>query len=1244
MSMPYPVQSLLRCGAILMCFVGYILTVEGQTTSNNQAFIENKGQWPDGIKFKADVPNGMILIYNSKVSYFLKDFQETDPHDHIATHFNHNQTFTRIDVEFEGANKNALIKTKNQSITNYNYYLGEKKNWAENCKAFQTISFQNLYKDIDLEFYFNKNGSLKYDLILQPGANPAEIKFKYSKNTELHIEDGCSFISANSHSIMENRPVSYAINSSGRNIPVQCQFKLNSKNEIGFEINDHNPSQKVVIDPELVFSTFSGAGSDNFGYTACFDDLGSLYSGGIVFGQSFPETNGSSFSGGSTDMAILKYTEDGSNLHYATFIGGSSEDSPHSLVVNNQRELVIMGSTGSPNYPVSDNAYDQTFNGGESFAIFGGYTGADIVVTKLNQNGNISASTYVGGSGNDGILKMNAVGNYINDLITNYGDYQRGDVIIDSLDNIYVASSTESSDFPITSSIQPEHLGGNSDAIIFSLNSDLNEMRWSTFLGGSQDDAAHSIKINSYGDILVGGGTTSSNFPVTLNTHKSNFQGIVDGFITRMSVENDSIINSTFLGTVAYDQVYFIDVDDDNNVYATGQTHGNYPVSSGAYVKHNSAQFIHKFDSSLTNTKFSTVFGSGTRSINISPTAFLANDCENIFLSGWGGNINSNNGSTARSIGNTFGMAVTEDAIMNVTDGSDFYLLVLSADGSELMYASYFGAKNTPGDHVDGGTSRFDKQGIIYQSVCTCGSSGDDFPTTSGAWSTTNGARCNNASFKFDLASLQAGFSTNSLSGLDPGLTSGCTPLEIVFTNTSVGGLEFFWNLGDGTTSTDSLQVIHTYELPGEYEVTLLVLDETTCKVQDIETKIISVFDDEVSITDSLTICQSEQIMLEATGGSDYLWSPSTGLNDTLISNPIANPDTTTMYTVQITTPNGCEKELSVNVEVTASLKAQLSTNNPDGTDPGLNSGCVPLTVSFANLSTNYASYLWDFGDGNTNTENQDTVIHTYEVPGTYNVTLTVKNDTTCTTEEIASEIIQVFDDPVSISPEAIICESENTQLIATGGQTYTWTPTTGLDDPNSATPTASPNSTTEYGVEIITDNGCVQHLFTNVIVIPEVENPFLIEPVVKNCNSITYQFIENLPDYEGNYHWDFGDGTSSTDRNPQHQYENSGIYTISLDLDHDCLSDYTQEVNHGEIFIPNAFSPNGDGYNDYFVINSELSVDLTIIDRNGKELYQSNNYSNDWGGDNLPAGTYYYIAKFSENSDSCKGWIQLLK
>ena len=315
--------------------------------------------------------------------------------------------------------------------------------------------------------------------------------------------------------------------------------------------------------------------------------------------------------------------------------------------------------------------------------------------------------------------------------------FRSGDIISDSGGNIFVSTVTSSADFPVVNGFDLSYNGGSTDALIMKLTNDLSQVLWASFLGGSQVDASHTIQVDKNGDLFIGGGTTSLDFPTLAGAYQTTHAGNADGWISKMAGDGSSILNSTFTGTALFNQVYFLDLDQQENVYVYGQTEGAFPVTANVYKTANSGQFLQKFDNSLSALIFSTVFGSGIGIPNISPTAFLVNDCNNIYLSGWGGIVNSAEGFWPS---NTNGMAVTADAFQSTTSGSDFYLMVLSGDATQLLYATYLGG-TTSRTHLDGGTCRFDKSGVVYHAVCAgCAAfngngnrPSSDFPTSTDA-------------------------------------------------------------------------------------------------------------------------------------------------------------------------------------------------------------------------------------------------------------------------------------------------------------------------------------------------------------------------------------------------------------------------------------------------------------------------------------------------------------------------------
>ncbi len=723
--------------------------------------IENKGQWEKEVLFRAAIPGGYLFITSNSLVYSLYDEKAI----HAYTHSESSNTIIKGHVyktTFTGANSIPGIIKQQPSAESYNFFIGsDQARWAANCKAYQTIVLQNIYNGIDMQLEA-MGDYLKVSFIVKPFANPNLIKVKYEGTDKLELRNKAIEALTTVALIKEQEPVSFQY-VNGEKYPLQSEYVLNT-DTISYKLGQYNHSLPLVIDPDIIFGTFSGSVADNFGFTATFDNDANGFAGGTVYSTGFPATTGAyqfNYAGGVTefgmtgrDVGILKFSSDGKSLLYCTYLGGSGNEQPHSLICNPAGELFILGTTSSANFPTSANAYDKTYNGN-----------TDIFVSRLSSNGQVlQASTFFGGSLSDGI---NGTIFYNNDysfsaapLEFNYGDKHRGEILIDTNSgSVYVASSTYSTvadGFPIVNGFQTTH-GGLQDACIFKMNANLSVLDFSTYLGGSGHDAGYGLNFDVFKNVYVCGGSTSTNIGPASGAYVHH--GGVDGFIARISSAGSNLMKLLFLGTGVYDQAYFVQVDTKGQVYTTGQTASStFPVKGTTYRVPGAKQFITVFNRNLDSIVVSTTFGSSASSgPNISPSAFLVDICNRVYVSGWGGTTNNSfNGTT----GQTTGMPVTTNAFQKTTDGADFYLIVLSPDLQSLAYATFLGGVQGFGDHVDGGTSRFDRRSVVYQSACAGCGGFSDFPTTAGAWSRINKGKrpsdptqggCNNALFKMNL-------------------------------------------------------------------------------------------------------------------------------------------------------------------------------------------------------------------------------------------------------------------------------------------------------------------------------------------------------------------------------------------------------------------------------------------------------------------------------------------------------------
>ena len=984
-------------------------------------FVENRGQWAGDFRYRAKVHRGTAVFLEPQGFTFSMARVASDGHRHDRTPLPESAPAHAWKVRFLEAAPDATFVPETPLPHYYNFFLGaDSSRWKTGIYPAAGIRYQALYPGIDLQAVFEKD-RFKYSFYLTPGADPARIRLQYDGINGLKKSaTGALLVKTSLGDVTETAPVAWQTTATGRE-NVRCNYAI-SGNVVSFVFPDgYDRSLPLVIDPTVVFATFSGATADSWGFTATYDDLGSFYGAGIVNqvpGESYPTTTGAfqaTYGGGATnsgmsnlystypcDIAISKFNAAGNTLLYGTYIGGSNNEQPHSMVVDSAGNLFVAGRTYSSDYPVLAGSYDNSFNGL-----------ADMVITKLNPMGTaLLGSTFLGGSGADGVNIQATPPNSTSALMYNYGDDARSEIIVDKAGNVYLAANTQSIDFPLQNPLQST-LSGVQDAVICKLDGTLSSLLWSTYYGGSGNDAAYVLTFDTAQQFLyVGGGTTSANFPMPPGGYQSSYSGgRADGFVLRF--QNGGAypaLNGSFIGQNDYDQVFGLQTDYDNKIYLMGQTlGGNFPVTPGVYSNPGSTQFILQMDSLLQNNLVSTVIGNGPASgPNISPVAFLVDTCGNIYLSGWGGSLFGFN-PFASSMAN---MPLTPGAIQSTTDGQDFYFIVLSKNMGSLLYGTYRGQAGVD-EHVDGGTSRFDKNGVVYQAICAgCGRTG--FPTTQGAYSPSNQSarNCNLIALKiaFELGSVRAAAAATPAS-------SGCPPLEVTFNNTSANAAAFQWDFGDGTPGDTARNPVHIYTRPGTYRAQLIATNAVACRERD--TTYITIRVDSNAISGNWTAqvtsgCPPYTIgitnNIRTPGGSaTFSWDFGDGTASSA-RNPVSHVYTDTgTYTVRliVTDPAAC------NAPDTSFQTVTLSSQTVAAAFTAPDSLCLDAGgVYFQSNTTNATGIYWDFGDGDTSS--LIAPFHVYEQPGRYTVTLIAGNPAACNKADTVRRTVHILRRPVA--------------------------------------------------------------------------------------------------------------------------------------------------------------------------------------------------------------------------------------
>lgn len=894
---------------------GFSIGVKTPPLQNAIVFTENKNQWPAQVKYNAEVGNGTTLFMeNDRFTFVKYDPSELEKiHDKFQNSKTKNKYQSEVvhlhafQMNFVGSDPDVEISAQKKVSFYYNYFIGnDPSKWASEVGSYAIVNYKNVYPDIDINAY-QQGKNFKYDFVVAAGGDPSKIILRYNGVDKLSIKNNRLIIQTSVGDLIENIPYSYQL-INGIKKEVRCQYELSGDGTtISFKLPDgYNTDYSLVIDPVLVGATYTGsANTSTYGHCAAYDPAGNIYTGGQCWGIGYPVTVGafqSSFGGG-CDIAISKFNPNASSLIYATYLGGTADDVPNSLFIPANGEIYVLGASLSSNYPTSAGCFDNSYNGS-----------TDITVTHLNSTGTaLIGSTYIGGSQTEGGGSV--------PWSMNYHDSQRGEIIVDGAGNAWVASFTNSSNFPTTAGAYNQTINGTGtyDGCAFRLSPNLSALQWSTFLGGSSEDGAYALRLNSAGQLYVTGCTESPNFPNTAGAYDQTFNGgPLDGFITRFNATGTSVLASTFFGTTMNDISYFLDMDGSGSPYIYGSSAGVIPITAGVYSNPGSSNFVSKFNSGLTSLMFSTVFGDGSSS-HLEPSAFMVDSCQNVYMSGFGSTTN---------------YPVTSTALFSsqsLTNGGSCYFFVLSKDALTQLYGSFY-----YGTHVDGGTSRFDPSGTIYQGICMP-PGGAVTPT----WAYDDGSLTSSYNlFVVKIDFQMAG--VNAIASVAPNDTV-CLGTPVNFVNTS-NGANYQWNFGDGTAISTSTSPSHVYSAPGTYTVVFTAIDSSSCNISDTAHLIIKVLPQpQINLGNDTTLCGTPNMTLNAgTSGNIYSWSTG-ATSQTIIANSIGD------YWVTIS--NGtCSASDTISI--------LLLTQPSLGNDTSLCSG-QSLTLNSGNTG---ATYLWSTG------------------------------------------------------------------------------------------------------------------------------------------------------------------------------------------------------------------------------------------------------------------------------------------
>jgi hypothetical protein len=597
------------------------------------------------------------------------------PADFIAAHAEQHSPKTTAEVlrmRLVGANGTAKVTGLEELPGKSNHFIGnDPRKWRTNVPNYARVKYANVYPGVDLVYYGNQR-QLEFDFVVRPGADPRQIMLalesqsaKSSSHSAPWIgRDGDLVVGSDTSEVKFHKPVVYqsatddaALTTVGimsRHF-VQGKYLLKG-NLVTLEVASYDKTKALVIDPTLAYSTYLGGNNEDVGDDIVVDAKGNAYVTGHTFSSDFPISPGAfqtAFAG--SDVFVSKLNASGSVLEYSTYLGSTSGlVNGSEILIDGTGDAFVAGTTGASDFPVTPGAFQTAIRGRAS-----GF------ITKINSTGSaLFYSTYLGGTAFD-ILSS---------------------IALDALGNAYVTGAATSPDFHTTpGAFQTSYAGGPEDAFVSKLNATGSALLYSTYLGGSDDDAGGGIAVDASGDAYITGFTHSTNFPVTQGAFQTTFSaccGASNAFISKLNPAGSSLVYSTYLGGRGEERNAHIAVDGAGNAYVTGLTSSsNFPTTPAGFQTTFGGgafdAFVSKLNAAGSALVYSTYLGGSDFDIG---TSIALDASGNAYLTG------------ATSSAD---FPITPDAIQSKFRGprvsSNGFVSKLNAAGSALVYSTYLG-------------------------------------------------------------------------------------------------------------------------------------------------------------------------------------------------------------------------------------------------------------------------------------------------------------------------------------------------------------------------------------------------------------------------------------------------------------------------------------------------------------------------------------------------------------------------
>ncbi len=676
------------------------------------AFEPNVGQAPSHVRFLAHAGSATVLFGQDAVALSLRQGNASQSPAVSATR-SRSMSFDQVAMTFVAANATATVVASDPLAGRSNYLFGsDPAAWRTNIAQYGRITYRELYPGIDLTFYGNQGGRLEYDFALRPGADLSRIHLTFEGADGLHVDSsGNLVIGLTRSSLVQPRPRIYQVVGGTRRM-IPGHYVL-AGNQLHFAVGAFDRTKQLVIDPEIAYSTYLGGSADEFAEEQpAVDSSGHLYVCGITDSPDFPVTDGA-----------FQQSIGGGWDGFTTELTPDGSGVVYStyLGTSDFDDVVACDVDANGNLYIvgaTNSADFPVTDGAFQRSLAGGFDG---FITKLSPDGSrLLYSTYIGGSGDEFITVDH--------------------IAVDSAGNVVAAADTNSTDFPTTAgAYQTANAGCEgscsknpaNDVVVVKLNASGSALMYSTYLGGPGFDAYPNLAVDAAGDAYVAGFTGSLHFPTTPGAFQPHLKGgtvLGDAFVAKLDPTGSSLIYATYLGGGGSDGPGGVAIDAAGDAYVGGVTCSrDFPVTPGAFQTKNAGGtggcrafpgpfdgFVTEFNPHGTGLVFSTYLGGSGYDV--------------LGLAG----LDSSGRVIVVGATTSLDFPVTHDAFQPTNHGGpgDGIIAELTSDGSGLSFSTYWGGSGFELPHG----AVVDASDNLYFAGCT---SSTDFPVTRGAFQTT---------------------------------------------------------------------------------------------------------------------------------------------------------------------------------------------------------------------------------------------------------------------------------------------------------------------------------------------------------------------------------------------------------------------------------------------------------------------------------------------------------------------------